>query len=479
MRKTFSVFKNSITLSVPLPLSVSLSLLFLPFSTSAQLKLPSILSNNMVLQQKSSVKLWGWGNASEKLFVITSWNNKSDSVKVDENNKWEISIETPQAGGPYTITFRGSNTVVLKNILIGEVWICSGQSNMEWNYYNGVPQIREDLPTAKNDNIRFFKVPRNTAEYPQENVIGEWSSADTNNVKTFSAVAWYFGRKLNQELNVPIGLIHASWGGTPAETWTPAEIVNNTPQLKVAAAKIPRYDWWPITPGYTYNAMIYPITKFKIAGAIWYQGEGNVMAADQYHKIFAAMIEAWRNSWGYVFPFYYVQLAPFNYGNNFMGPLLRESQAHVSSTVPETGMIVTTDIAEDTNDIHPKNKRDVGVRLANLALAETYELDIRGVRNPVYRSMRMKKNQVIISFGYLEKGLIQKGKSLIGFQVAGEDKVFYPAEAKINSDKNEVIVWNKNIQKPVAVRYSFTNTAQGNLFSIEGLPVTPFRTDNW
>jgi sialate O-acetylesterase len=445
------------------------------YTSNANITLPAVLNDNMVLQQQSNVKLWGWSDAAEKIFITTSWNNKTDSTKGDGNAKWVLSIKTPSAGGPYTITIKGNNTIVLHNVLIGEVWICSGQSNMEMNYYWGLPQMKEDFPTALNPNIRFFSVPRTTAQTPQENLRGTWATCDSNTVKSFSAAAYYFGRKLNAELNVPIGLIHVSWGGTPAEAWTPAEVVNNNSTLNDAAKKLNPSQWWPTTPGYAYNGMIAPLTNFSIAGAIWYQGESNTGTAATYEQLFSSMIEAWRKNWSKQFPFYYVQLAPYHYGNQNIAALLREQQLKTLS-LSKTGMAVINDLPVDTMDIHPKDKRSVGYRLANIALSQNYGRNIPGALSPLYKTMNIDKDRIVLSFDNAD-GLTQKGKIIIGFYIAGADRNFYPADVKING--NTIIVWNRSVPQPVAVRYAFSNAAIGNIFNKEGLPLSPFRTDNW
>jgi sialate O-acetylesterase len=446
------------------------------FNANADVRLPSVIANNMVLQQNSSVKLWGWAEPGEKILVTPSWNNKTDSVKADENGKWQLNVNTIKAGGPYTITIKGHNTITLQNVLLGEVWVCSGQSNMEMNYYWGLPQMKEDFPTAYNPNIRFFYVPRKTALTPQENGEGSWTQCDSNTVKSFSAVAYYFGRKLNGDLNVPIGLLHASWGGTPAEAWTPSEKVNDDPVLKEASMKLKRSEGWPITPGYTFNAMISPLTNYTIAGAIWYQGEGNTANAATYDRILTTMIKTWRDKWNKELPFYYVQIAPFTYGPNKMGAQVREAQAKVLA-LSNTGMVVTTDLADDTTNIHPKNKRDVGIRLANLALADTYRREIAGAKSPLFKEMKTDKDKLVLLFDHAKSGMIIEGKTPVGFLIAGEDRKFYPATVKLNGDK--IVLSSKSVPNPVAVRYAFTNTAVGNIFNKEGLPLSPFRTDDW
>lgn len=454
----------------------SLLTLCLLLSARADVRLPAVIASNMVLQQNAAAKLWGWAAPGEKVFVTPSWNNQTDSAVADENAGWQIALKTPPAGGPFSIVIKGGNTIVLQNVLVGEVWVCSGQSNMEMNFYWGLPQMREDIPSSANPNIRFFQVPKATAGTPQERGEGQWTQCDSNTVKSFSAVAYYFGRRLNKELNVPIGLLHASWGGTPAEAWTPAEEVAGNEELKAAAQKLNRSNHWPITPGYAYNAMIAPLTNFAVAGTIWYQGESNTGTAKTYRQLFTTMISAWRKKWGKDFPFYFVQLAPFHYGNNSIGAELREAQSQ-SLSLPNTGMVVTTDLADDTADIHPRNKRDVGYRLANLALLNTYNQPVSGALFPSYKKMSVDKNKILLHVANADEGLQQKGKSITGFFLAGADKIFYPAEAKING--NTVILWSRVVKNPVAVRYAFNNTAIGNVFNKEGLPLSPFRTDDW
>src|SRR5215831_3036132 len=252
--------------------------LFLYTLSFGNIRLPAVISSNMVLQQRATVKLWGWAGPGEKVFVTTSWNNKTDSTIGTRDANWQLLVSTPSAGGPYTITLKGYNTVVLENVLVGEVWVCSGQSNMEMSYSWGLQDVKNDLPTCYNKEIRFFHIARTTADNPQDNCEAQWTICDSNTLKTFSAVAYYFGRRLNGELNVPIGLINASWGGTPAEVWTPAEAVNNDAVLKASNQKQYPSGGWPYQPGKTFNGMIAPITNFSIAGAIWYQGEGNTAA---------------------------------------------------------------------------------------------------------------------------------------------------------------------------------------------------------
>ncbi len=440
----------------------------------ANIRLPEVLASNMVLQQKSGVNFWGWADPGEKVFITTSWNGKKDSVVTDGNGKWKIVVQTPGAGGPFTVLLRGNNQVSLENIMIGEVWICSGQSNMEMNYYWGLPQMNEDFKEANNSNIRFFHIPRSTAFFPQERSEGRWAVSDSAKVKSFSAVAWYFGKRLQKELGVPIGLIHASWGGTPAEAWTPAHVIESVEDLKNAAKRLGSSNHWPVQPGLAYNSMIAPLTSFVIGGAIWYQGESNTGTASTYHQLFSSMILSWREQWKKDFPFLFVQLAPYSYGKKFEGALLREAQEKTLS-VPKTGMVVTTDIGGDTTDIHPRNKRDVGYRLAGIALSDVYgkKLDSKSIG---FHEMKINGQKVILKFTPGQQP-VQKGRNVLGFQVAGSDQVYHEAIAQIVG--NEIHVWHDLVTEPVAVRYAFSNTAVGNIAGQNGLPLAPFRTDNW
>ncbi|MHA4809343.1 sialate O-acetylesterase [Flavitalea flava] len=449
----------------------------------AQIRLPSVISSNMVLQQKSKVRLWGWCEPGETVNITTSWNNRVDSVKGNRDAQWQISIPTPEAGGPYTITLKGYSTIMLENVLIGEVWICSGQSNMEMNETWGLPDVREALPGCATNNIHFFQIPRTTSDFPQGDCKASWVVCDSVALKKFSAVGYFFGKKLNKELNVPIGLIQAAWGGTAAEVWTPADLVNGDALLKNAADKQVPTDWWPYKPGSAYNGMIAPVTSYSIAGAIWYQGESNTVVPQAYGKLFTTMIGAWRKAWNKDLPFYYVQIAPYAYETWKTAGLLREQQA-VSMKLEHTGMVVISDITGDTSDIHPKNKHDVGLRLANWALAETYHLaagtdpkDATAYKSPAYKMMEINGDKIKLGFENAGNGLMVKGPVIKEVYMAGADRVFYPAQGRIEGGL--LVVTSPLVKKPVAVRYQFGNAAIGNVFSKEGLPLAPFRTDDW
>lgn len=442
----------------------------------SNIRLPAILGSDMVLQRQSEVKLWGWASPGERVTVTYSWSGKTDTTYGTRDANWEIVTRTPAAGGPYTITFKGNNEIVLSNILIGEVWICSGQSNMEWSSVNGVDGLAQELPTSANPQIRFFHVIKTTSRYPQDDCSAAWQSCDSISLKTFSAVGYYFGKKLWDSLHVPIGLINASWGGTPAEPWTPASIIEESGALKRAADSLMKTNWWPVAPGVAFNAMIAPLTKYAMTGAIWYQGESNAIIYPTYRLLFTSMIAAWRRAWNKEFPFYYVQIAPYKYGDNNIAALLREQQTAAMS-LPNTGMIVITDLVEDTNNIHPRNKKDVGSRLANWALAETYQRTGIVYKSPVFKNMVLKNGNAELYFSNAPNGFVVKGSKATEWYIAGEDRQFLPAEVKIEKDR--IVVSNMGIKNPIAVRFGFSNTAIGNVFSKEGLPVCPFRTDNW
>ena len=450
----------------------------------SQLRLPAVISSGMVLQQNDSVMLWGWGNNGEKVNITASWINESITTMVSNYAKWSVKIKTPAAGGPYVLNISsGGSNIALRDVMIGEVWLCSGQSNMEWNYYNGEKFIKQELPVSYNANIRFFQIPRSAAEYPQEDVKAAWQICDSNSLKSFSAVGYFFSKKLQHDLNVPVGMINSSWGGTSAESWTPAESVYNNEVLKTASAKLTEVPWGPVKPGINYNGMIAPVTNYNIAGALWYQGEANVTTNSTYAALLTTMIDSWRVKWKKEFPFYYVQIAPFNYGNNNIGALLQEQQSKVMSH-PKTGMVVITDQIDSVTNIHPSDKREVGKRLANWALGDTYRQNIPEYKSPVFKNAVLNKNKLELSFDNVPNGLMAKDKTITGFFISGENEAWLPAEAKIvhgtsSGENDKIIVWNKTLKVPAQVRYGFGNTIIGNVFNKEGLPLVPFRTDNW
>lgn len=453
------------------------SLLLCQAKSHANVRLPAVIASNMVLQRQTNVNLWGWSDPAEKIYITTSWNNKKDSVTADGNAQWKLNITTPVAGGPYTITVKARNEIVLSNIMIGEVWICSGQSNMEWSSYQRVKQIVDELPNSANDQIRLFHIPKTTAATPQDDCVGQWKVCGPETLKGFSAIGYFYAKKLQQELGVPVGIINASWGGTPAEVWTAGEVVNGSEALKNAAAKLEANRSWPVEAGKAFNAMISPLTHFNIAGVIWYQGESNTKTNSTYQQLFTAMIADWRKQWQKEFPFYFVQIAPFKYDVTNIAALLREQQSKSLSS-PKTGMVVITDLVDNITDIHPQNKMDVANRLAKLALAETYQRDVGAYQSPAFKRMEIKDNKVMLYFDHAPKGFMVKGNEKPSeFYIAGADKTFQPAEAKLEKDR--IVVSSRGVSTPLAVRFAFSNTAMANVFSKEGLPIAPFRTDDW
>ncbi len=443
----------------------------------AKIILPSVFSDNMVLQQNAEVAIWGWGNASETVKIVTSWNSK-DTVKVKADNSafWKTSIRTVAAGGPYSIQILGSSKVELKNVMLGEVWLCSGQSNMEWSVNHGIKNGEEEAANATNPNIRIFHVQKIGAEYPQQTCNATWTVSSPETMRATSSVGYFFARQLQQKLNVPVGIIVSAWGGTPAEVWIEKSRIENNPELN--KGKMPeKYDWWPNDPGLLYNSMIAPVVPYGIAGAIWYQGESNRSNHQIYGLLMKTLIENWRNDFKKDFPFYQVQIAPFNYGANGKSEHVREQQELVTKTVPNTGMIVVSDLVDDIKNIHPKNKQEVGKRLANYALAETYHQQVGAYKSPFYQSMQVEKGKLRLTFSNVPTGLKCTGKAPAQFLIAGDDRNFVPATAKIEGAT--VVLSSKQVKTPVAVRFCFDDTSMPDVFSTEGLPLAPFRTDKW
>ena len=457
-------------------LIIVLVLSFFSINMYGRIILPSVFADNMVLQQNSEVAIWGWSDPGETIRIIASWNKDTVKVKADNSSKWTTSIKTIAAGGPYSIQILGNGKVQLNNVMLGEVWICSGQSNMEmsvnWKLING----EEEAAKAANANIRIFHVEKTGAQYPQQNCNASWAVCSPESMRASSAVGYFFARELQQKLNVPVGIIVSAWGGTPAEVWIEKSLVENNPVLNKSKYN-EHFDGWPGEAGTTYNSMIAPIVPYGIAGAIWYQGESNCGNYPIYSLLMKTLIENWRADFKKDFPFYFVQIAPFAYGEKGTSEYLREQQELASRTIPKTGMAVISDLVDDIKDIHPKNKHDVGKRLAAYALAETYKQNMGEYKSPFYESMNIEKDKVRIRFSHATEGLRCTGKSPVKFMIAGEDQKFVPGTAKIEG--NEVIVSSKLVKAPVAVRFCFDDTTMPDIFSANGLPLAPFRTDQW
>jgi len=443
----------------------------------AKIILPSVFADNMVLQQKSTVAIWGWSDAGETVKIVASWNSKDTvKVKADNSSKWTTTIQTIGAGGPYSIQILGSSKLELKNVMLGEVWICSGQSNMEmsvnWKLING----EEEAAKANNQNIRIFHVQKIGAEYPQQTCNATWTVCTPETMRATSAVGYFFARELQQKLNVPVGIIVSAWGGTPAEVWIEKSRIESDPVLSKHKYS-EHFEWWPGNPGTLYNSMIAPVVPYGIAGAIWYQGESNCGNYQIYSSLMKTLIENWRADFKKDFPFYLVQIAPYDYGDKGTSEYIREQEEIVSKTVPNTGMVVITDLVDNIKDIHPKNKLDVGKRLANYALAETYKQNIGAYKSPAFQSMQVEKDKVRLSFSNVVTGLKCTAKTPEKFLIAGDDQKFVPATAKM--DGNTIVLSSKLVKTPVAVRFCFDDTSMPDVFSTEGLPLAPFRTDKW
>ena len=444
-------------------------------------KLPAIFGDNMVLQQQTDAAIWGIASKNATVKVTTSWNNKSYNAKAGSDGKWKLKVATPSAGGPYEVIISDGTTLKLKNIMIGEVWICSGQSNMEMPVkgYMSQPVLgsNEAIAISSNNSIRLFTVKRASSLHPLDDFSGSWKNCEPENVSEFSATAYYFGLMLNKALKVPIGLINTSWGGTRIEPWMSEAGFKNFDFIKLPD-KNQQGTLSPQTPTVLFNAMINPMVGYGIRGAIWYQGESNRNEADQYVKLLPGMVENWRSVWGVAdFPFYYIQIAPFDYGpTGLNSAFLREAQLKASTAIPNIGMASIMDIGEK-DCIHPANKEAGSDRLAFLALANTYGKTGFASSGPVLKEMTIAGQVVKLTFNNAVNGLTSYGKELTCFEVAGANKRFFPAKAFITGEA--ITIFCPSVNEPVAVRYAFKDFIVGDLFNTEGLPASSFRTDNW
>ena len=461
------------------------------------LKLSGLFKDNMVLQRETKAPIWGWANPNEVIVVRSTWNGKSVRTTTGADGKWTAILETPQAGGPHEIQISGgSENITLKNVLSGEVWICGGQSNMHWKMRGfGLEQFADDIKKANHPEIRLCTIPQSFALEPQADTNTSWKVCDPKTVLDFSAVGYFFGARLHQKLGVPIGLISSSKGGSTAEAWisestlrrkfpvfsttlkTYEPILQKTGPL--VDSKLPEHKGLnQKSPSLLYNGMIEPLVPFAMKGVIWYQGESNVDKPIQYRTLFSTVIEEWRSAWKQGdFPFYFVQIAPYQYkGTKLPAALLREAQT-MALSVPETGMAVTMDIGQIDN-IHPKEKKPVGERLARLALSRTYEEPNIVDSSPMFRKMRIGDGQARLSFDFASKGLrTDDGEELRHFTIAGANKIFHPASAAIEG--NTVLVSSDQVPDPKAVRFGWGNADDTNLVNSAGLPSPSFRTDTW
>ncbi|WP_435132745.1 sialate O-acetylesterase [Formosa sp. A9] len=460
-------------------------------SLHAEIKLPALFSDNMLLQQNMETPIWGWAEKNEVITISTSWDAKSYEVKTDKQGQWKTNIQTPKSGGPYMIMVsNGTEIKTINNVLIGEVWLCSGQSNMEMPLkgFPGQPVKggNEAIVRSQNKNIHFITVPRTTVLEPKSDFEGQWEVASPKTTGNFSATAWYFGSLLQEVLQVPVGLIHVSYGGSNVEAWMNEEMLKDfdlaleLPKKESDLKSNPNR-----VPTTLFNGMLSPVIGYGIKGAIWYQGESNYERPFQYKDLFKKMVTSWRTLWNQGdFPFYFAQIAPFDYARfhpndnkeAYNSAYLREAQLKASKTIENSGMAVLLDVGEFGN-IHPADKQKGGERLAYQALVKTYGFEGFEYESPEFNAMEIKGSTVTVSFNNVPNGITAYDKEVTGFEIAGENKVFYPAQVQLR--RKSVVLSAPQVEKPVAVRYLFKDFVKAEIFSTGGLPMSSFRTDDW
>ncbi|MCH9653286.1 MAG: 9-O-acetylesterase [Planctomycetes bacterium] len=487
--------------------------------SQAEVRLPRIFGNHMVLQRDQPIPVWGWADPGENVSVALG--STSVSTVADKDGKWTVKLPAQKIGNPVTLTAKGKNTITFTDVLIGEVWLCSGQSNMEWTVARS-NDFEAEKAAANYAKIRHIKIPKVPNGFPQDDVKAEWTTCSPDTVGNYTAVGYFFGRKLHKELDVPIGLINSSWGGTRIDPWTPPVGFSKEPKLagifkqvqltnpanaayqSTLAAYLKALEAWvasaktslkeetalksppaypaaikpltsPGSPTTLYNGMIHPLVPFAIRGAIWYQGESNHNEGMLYYNKMKALIGGWREVWKQgEFPFLYVQIAPWQYGSESPGilPLLWEAQ-NKSLEIPNTGQAVIHDIG-NLKDIHPKNKQDVGARLALIALAKTYGKKELVYSGPVFKSLKKEGAKLRVTFDHVGSGLVSRdGKPLNWFEIIGKETDFVPAQAVIDGDS--VILSSPKVKEAVAMRFAWHKLAEPNLANKEGLPAAPFR----
>ncbi len=501
-----------------LRISICCSIFLFCYTSNAAIKLPALFADHMVLQQKSKVPIWGWASPGENIFIEVSWQKNKFHTKVDGSGNWKIELETPKAGGPYIININGENSIQLNDILIGEVWLCSGQSNMSFPLKYS-DSAKQEIAKANYPTIRYFDVKHQYGKEPFKDCKGQWQITTPQTAASFSAVAYYFAKKIQKELNVPIGIVCSAWGGTPAEAWTPIDILQNNDSLhyflqrwkeipqKVGADSVsyhlavqqweeqkksgngirkpdePRdyyyYSQPWCEPAALFNGMIHPLIPFCFKGILWYQGESNVSESNLYQNLFTSLIKSWRKRWKNEgvqnqLPFYFVQIAPFGYGNLEAAAKLRQAQYDVMKTVDHTGMAVTIDLG-DMNNIHFTHKKEVGERLAFIALAKSYAYKNVVFKGPVCKKISKLNNKVELRFDQ-PLFTVDKEKPLgfeIGYKNPGSDSMRFVKAQSIIKD-NKAIVWNDKVHVPLMVRYGWLEAGEANLINESKLPAYPF-----
>ena len=489
-------------------------------SVHADVRLPQIFGDHMVLQREQPIPVWGWAEPGEKVSVKLGAGDAVSTVAGDDG-KWMVKLPAQEAGGPVKLVVKGNNAVTLSDVLIGEVWICSGQSNMQWTVGNS-NDFANEKAAAKYPGIRHIAIPRRPNGFPQDDVEADWTVCSPDTVGSYTAAGYFFGRTLHMELGVPVGLVNSSWGGTRIEPWTPpcgfagipelagilkqVELTNpaNAAYKAKLAAYLKQLDAWtkeaktaladetPLTPSPAYpaeiqpltshqspttlyNGMIHPLVPFAIRGAIWYQGESNHGEGMLYYYKMRALIEGWRQVWDQgEFPFLYVQIAPYQYGNESPNilPIFWEAQ-NKCLDIPNTGQVVIHDIGNLQN-IHPKNKQDVGDRLARIALAKTYGKSGLVYSGPMFKSLAVEGDKLRVTFDHVGGGLVSRdGKPLNWFEIIGRETDFVPAKAEIDGDS--VVLSSPEVKQAAAMRFAWHKLAEPNLANKEGLPAAPFR----
>lgn len=459
-----------------------------PQSIKAEVKLPAIVSSNMVLQRNTTVVLWGWSDAKEKITIEVSWLSEEMNIKADKRGRWQIEVKTTNSKDPQIIKIKSeASDITLENVLFGEVWLCSGQSNMQQPLkgYFGQPTFGSvnAISKSNNPNLRLFSVDRVGSKTPLKDVENykAWQQASPESAAGFSAIAYFFGQQLQKILDCPVGMIHSSHGSSIVQAWTSKEVLSAYQEINLDDVDITERTHH--IPTVLFNSMINPLIPYTIKGVLWYQGEGNRSEPEKYKKLFPAMVKDWRTRFGIGdFPFYYVQIAPFKYGgNNKYQPddntaFIREAQLQCLDLIPNSEIAITLDVG-DQYFIHPPKKKEVADRLLYIALNRTYGHKNADYASPIYDSLEIKDGAIILNFKNAETGLYAYD-TLEGFEIAGEDKVFYPANAEIIK-RRKVLVQSDEVPNPVAVRYAWKNWVVGTLFGTNLIPASSFRTDRW
>lgn len=455
-------------------------------SLKAEIRLPAIISDNMVLQRETEVLLWGYASGKRNIIIEPSWSKERYVSDIDDDGYWKIKIKTGAAGGPYKILFKaGDESKTVNNVLLGEVWLCGGQSNMDISFRGlqnqPINNAAIEIVDSNYPDLRLFRVNRDYNDRPQSDCRGAWKVSSTQSAETFSAIGFIFGRELQKRLGVPVGMIACCWGGSKVEAWMSEENLRQFIGKKHEGPINPKRA--NVTPSALFNGMLYPIIGFTIKGCLFYQGEANITDPYGYREKFPSMVKEWRARWGYEFPFYYAQLAPFSYDNMGWGSeqtqvaLFREIQQQCLQDIPNGGIVPTVDVGAEYT-IHPPDKKTVAMRFLLQAMSKAYGMKGFVADGPVFKFMETLGEKLRIHFDNAPYGLSSYGKEITGFEIAGSDRVFYPAEAHL-SGRSMIDVQNDKVKNPVAVRYCWKNFLPGNLYNNYGIAVLPFRSDNW